>query len=122
MSLLGLVERRPAERMTYYMPRDLYDETDRKDHPILVVSVDQVRQQALVVTRTTQPAAKGPLAVPHPAAPNLKLYLPGWWRLHRRHPVQWTAFNDPDVWVRGALDDHTWERVTQALFGTEGNR
>lgn len=121
MSLLGVAARRPALQVAYYMPRDLYDPTDTKDHPVLVVAIDELRHEALVVTRTTNPVAKGPLGVPHRAAPELHLEFPGWWRLHRRHRVAWTAFNDPDVWIRGSLDDDTWERVTDTLFGTVGD-
>lgn len=120
MTLLGMAARRPVEKLVYYMPRDLYDRTDHWDHPILVVAIDEVRHQALVVTRTSRFEARGPKPVSHPADVALGLDLPGWWRLHRLHRVEWPSFNDPDVRVRGPLDDSTWERVVEVLSGTEG--
>lgn len=119
MSLLGMPGRRPQVQTTYYMPCDLYDETDYADHPVLVVGLDPAARMALVVTRTTKPHAKGPKAVPHAPDSDLDLDSMGWWRLHRVHRVPWVAFDDPDVEVRGRLDDATWERVQREMSRKE---
>lgn len=110
--------------MTYDMPRDLYDETDDVDHPILVVALDPVRREAIVVTRTTKWEARGKHFVAHAPAPELGLNKLGWWRLDpwNHHRVPCSSFDPRDVGVRGALDDRTWERVKNELAGTEEER
>ncbi|TCC33222.1 hypothetical protein [Kribbella speibonae] len=120
MSLLGVPVRRPALQTAYWMPHELYDETDDRDHPVLVVSVDEVTRMAQVVTRTSNVGAGGPRAVSHPPEPQLQLDKPGWWRVFKRHHVPWVHFADEDVDVLGKIDAKTWERVLQALTGTEG--
>jgi hypothetical protein len=102
------------------MPHELYDETDDVDHPVLVVSIDTVTRTARVVTRTSKFEARGPKPVAHPPQPDLQLERPGWWRLHRQHPVPWVNFADPDVESLGKIDESTWTKITAALTGTGG--
>ncbi|MEV0792638.1 hypothetical protein [Kribbella sp. NPDC050459] len=119
MSLLGFPPRRPALRTVYRMPCSLYDETDDRDHPLLVVSVDDVTRTARAVTRTSTYEARGPKPVVHAKHPDLDLDRVGWWRMHILHLVPWTHFADPDVEVLGTIDEGTWRNVVQALPGTE---
>lgn len=114
MSLLGPPGRRPALQNAYLMPYQLYDPTDDCDHPLLVVSLDQVTRTAQVVTRTSSFHARGPKPVAHAPAPSLRLNRPGWWRTHARHTVTWLSFDD-DVEHLGKIDDGTWERVLHEL-------
>lgn len=122
MSLLGMPARRPALQLAYWMPHELYDETDEADHPLLVVANDPSTRSVRVVTRTSRFEARGPLAVAHPPQPELHLDRPGWWRLHKRHQVPWGNFADPDVEVLGTIDDRTWARVVDTLTQSGGAR
>lgn len=105
--------------MTYDMPREFYDETDTKDHPVLVVELDNATRMALVVTRTTKEWAQTSKSVAHDPDPDLGFNLKGWWRLHKTHKVPWILFNEPDVEPRGLLDDETWEQVQRVRLGKE---
>lgn len=120
MRLLGMPGRVPAVRQVYEMPPGYYDPSDIVGHPILVISVDPVARKAMVVTRTSQPYAKGPYAIVHPAQPELGLDMAGWWRMAYSKPVIYAAFDEPDVQHRGELDATTWEKVLKHLEGGIG--
>ncbi len=97
------------------MPPRLYDDTDSDWHPVLVVRVDRMFRLVRVATRTTKPWARTTVSVSHPAAPALRLNMPGWWRLGDLHPVPFASFADPEVDYRGALPDDQWSAVLNAL-------
>ena len=122
MSLLGMPARRPVVQGVYYMPRELYDESDQADHPVLVVALDEVRREAHVVTRTTKEHARTHRYATHPGGLITSLDLPGWWRLHKVHKVPWVNFDDPDVRLLGTLDDNTWQRVHDTTNRKESRR
>lgn len=121
MSLLGMPARRPAVRGVYFMPHELYDETDYSDHPILVVALDLARREAHVVTRTTKMHARTHKCAAHAGGLIDGLDLAGWWRLHKVHKVPWTNFDDPDVELLGMLDDVTWQLVQNTIDRKEGH-
>jgi hypothetical protein len=117
VGLLGIPGRIPALGHVYVMPPGYYDPSDSTGHPVLVIKLDPVVREALVVTRTTKPYAKGPNWVTHPPQPALGLKEYGWWRLAYPKPVQYILFNEADVTICGKLDDETWARVLRNLEG-----
>lgn len=117
MDLLRM-PRRPAVRQVYEMPPAYYDVTDVVGHPVLVISVDLVVREAMIVTRTTSPHAKGNNAIVHPAQPDLGLDSVGWWRMEFPKAVPYPAFDEPDVKRRGELDEATWAKVLDQMKGT----
>lgn len=106
----------PKLQGVYWMPHELYDAHDSKDHPILVVSNDGLRRRANIITRTSsyRPERKND-TVAHQARPDLGLQLLGWWDPHHRHSVPWTHFEDPAVKFMGVLEDPVWIRVQEKL-------
>src|SRR5689334_16614179 len=111
MSLFGILPRIPRPRQVYRMHPDLYDPSDIKAHPVLVVSVDEVLRIAEVVTRTTALKARGQPWVAHPPQADLGLNLAGWWRIQWPIRVAFPAFVDQESELLGLLDERTWERV-----------
>ena len=98
--------------------RRLYGVTDVVGHPVLVISVDLVAREAMIVTRTTSPHARGNNAIVHPAQPDLGLDSVGWWRMEFPKSVPFPAFDEPDVKRRGELDEATWAKVLDQMKGT----
>jgi hypothetical protein len=110
----------PLPRQVYAMHPALYDPSDAKRHPVLVVTVDKVLRNAEVVTRTSTWEARGPCGVAHPSQPDLQLDRLGWWRVHRPITVPFQAFLDREAELRGLLDERTWANVQAALIGGRG--
>jgi hypothetical protein len=116
VDLLGM-PRRPAARQVYDMPSAYYDVTDRRGHPVLVISVELVTRMAMIVTRTTSPHARGDNAIVHAAQPDLGFFELGWWRMAFPKPVPYALFDEPDVKRCGELDEVTWEKMVRQMKG-----
>lgn len=116
MNLLGGIPKRvPVLYGVYSMPRDYYDPGDRKEHPQLVIGLDQARKVAITASRTTKAHARGPNGVPHPADRQMGMMVFGWWLIDNPHRVPYSVFDDDEVEPLGRIDPDTVRRLLEAL-------